>query len=377
MLTSITLKDYTTFINETTFDFRKTEYQTLEKTNVANNVLKGALFVGENGSGKTQVLKAITLLLDILLGNNSINISDLKSFYTKGNTFSLTFTFQVDNKEIKYYIEFSGKEITIEKLYLDSSLVIDRQKEKGIITIAEKREVAISSNLSLLKQEYYKTNLDNEPTLIKWFEYLSNSIYVNCLTGKTRVYNVSNLTEQVLESHIEKFGTKEINSFLDNLNYNSEVVYDKNFNNENNKIISENNMIGLRKKGTNVTIPINLESTGNKCLLNVITPLKYAVKTNCILIIDGFSSGLHNSLEEALLKYFFVNSKESQIFIVSHSTNLLDTYLLRPDQMFSFSFDVKKGTQITRFSDLLPKDYQNFEKLYLNGVFNGLPKYDK
>ncbi len=377
MLTSITLKDYTTFINETTFDFRKTEYQTLEKTNVANNVLKGALFVGENGSGKTQVLKAITLLLDILLGNNSINISDLKSFYTKGNTFSLTFTFQVDNKEIKYYIEFSGKEITIEKLYLDSSLVIDRQKEKGIITIAEKREVAISSNLSLLKQEYYKTNLDNEPTLIKWFEYLSNSIYVNCLTGKTRVYNVSNLTEQVLESHIEKFGTKEINSFLDNLNYNSEVVYDKNFNNENNKIISENNMIGLRKKGTNVTIPINLESTGNKCLLNVITPLKYAVKTNCILIIDEFSSGLHNSLEEALLKYFFVNSKESQIFIVSHSTNLLDTYLLRPDQMFSFSFDVKKGTQITRFSDLLPKDYQNFEKLYLNGVFNGLPKYDK
>lgn len=80
MLTSITLKDYTTFINETTFDFRKTEYQTLEKTNVANNVLKGALFVGENGSGKTQVLKAITLLLDILLGNNSINISDLNLF---------------------------------------------------------------------------------------------------------------------------------------------------------------------------------------------------------------------------------------------------------------------------------------------------------
>ena len=70
MLTGITLKDYTTFISETTFDFTATNYKILEDTNVgANRVLKGALFVGENASGKTQVLKSITLLLDLLLEN--------------------------------------------------------------------------------------------------------------------------------------------------------------------------------------------------------------------------------------------------------------------------------------------------------------------
>ena len=74
MLTSITLKDYTTFISETTFDFTATNYKILEETNVGKNrVLKGALFVGENASGKTQVLSSILLLLDLMLENAEQN----------------------------------------------------------------------------------------------------------------------------------------------------------------------------------------------------------------------------------------------------------------------------------------------------------------
>ena len=66
MLTSITLKDYTTFVSKTIFDFKATNYKILENTNVGSNrILKGALFVGENASGKTQVLKSIVLLLDL------------------------------------------------------------------------------------------------------------------------------------------------------------------------------------------------------------------------------------------------------------------------------------------------------------------------
>ena len=78
-------------------------YKILEDTNVGGNrVLKGALFVGENASGKTQVLNAIILLLDMLLENAEQNFIIRKSLYTKGTKYSLKFTFDVDGNEKTY-----------------------------------------------------------------------------------------------------------------------------------------------------------------------------------------------------------------------------------------------------------------------------------
>ncbi len=96
-----------------------------------------------------------------------------------------------------------------------------------------------------------------------------------------------------------------------------------------------------------------------------------------MLIIDEFSSGFHNELEECLIKYFFHYSKDSQIFFASHSTNILNNTLIRPDQIYAVSFDGKKGTVLKRFSEEMPREAQNTEKMYLNGVFDGLPRYNK
>ena len=62
MLAKIALENYTAFIF---FDFKVTNSKRLNDTNVNNErILKGLLFISENGSGKTQSLQAIVLLLD-------------------------------------------------------------------------------------------------------------------------------------------------------------------------------------------------------------------------------------------------------------------------------------------------------------------------
>ena len=124
-------------------------------------------------------------------------------------------------------------------------------------------------------------------------------------------------------------------------------------------------------------MPLPMESTGNQVFVNMILPINYATKNNCMIIVDEFSSGLHNDLEEALIKFFFNNSKDSQLFFTSHSTHLLDTWLMRPDQIYSFKFDSKEGTIVKRFSDENPRESQNIEKMYLSGVFDGMPQYNK
>lgn len=94
-----------------------------------------------------------------------------------------------------------------------------------------------------------------------------------------------------------------------------------------------------------------------------------------MLILDEFSSGFHNDLEKLLIKHFMQHAKGAQLMIVSHSTNLLASSLLRPDQLYAVNFN-QEGSNIVRFSDEQPRAGQNFEKMYLGGVFSGLPNYD-
>ena len=383
MLTGITLKDYTTFIKETTFDFKATNSKILNETNVGDNrVLKGALFVGENASGKTQVLQAIVLLFDLLLDNTEQNFIVKKSMYTKGTKFSLVYTFNVDGNDIKYSVEFEGNEINSEKLFVNNELKLERLKKNGKTYFGEEKDNDnINPSLSLLKLEYYNTRFNNDIVLNKWFDFLKNSIYINCLFGRRTIksYNPVKLPEQIIEKYAESNDATKLNKLIEKLGYNSEVVFNKQFSNTDKTIVinSTKETIGLKKKGTNFVMPLPLESAGNKSFMNMILPINYVTKNNSIIIVDEFSSGLHNELEEALIKYFFNNSGNSQIFFTSHSTNLLDTSILRPDQIYSFKFDAKEGTLIKRFSDENPRESQNIEKMYLNGVFDGMPKYNK
>lgn len=383
MLTGIILKDYTTFTKETSFDFKATNYKILDESNVGRNrVLKGALFVGENASGKTQVLNSIVLLLDLLLDNAEQNFIIRKSMYTKGTKFSLTYTFDISGNDIKYSVEFDSNTINSEKLYVNNELKLERLQKSGKTYFQEEKDnTDINPGLSLLKLEYYNTRFNNDQVLNEWFDFLKNSIYLNCLLGGRAIksYNPTKISEQIIEKYAENNAASKLNQFIDKLGYNSEIVFNKQtFNTDKTIVINpDTEVIGLKKKGTDFVMPLLLESTGNKAFMSSILPINYATKNNCMIIIDEFSSGLHNELEEALIKYFFNNSSNSQIFFTSHSTNLLDTSILRPDQIYSFEFDSKKGTSIKRFSDENPRESQNIEKMYLNGVFDGMPKYDK
>ena len=63
------------------------------------------------------------------------------------------------------------------------------------------------------------------------------------------------------------------------------------------------------------------------------------------------------------------------MFFVSHSTNLLSNSILRPDQIYSVEMAGDEGSYIYRFSEEQPRVAQNLEKMYLSGIFGGVPEY--
>lgn len=71
------------------------------------------------------------------------------------------------------------------------------------------------------------------------------------------------------------------------------------------------------------------------------------------------------------------NEEKSQLFITSHDTNLISNSVFRPDQINLVTFDGSNGSKIKRISKFKPREAQNLEKMYLGGMFEGLPSYEE
>ena len=378
MLKSIKLNNYTTFINSTTIDFSATNYKFLDENIGDNKILRGCLFVGENASGKSQILNSIKLLLDLLFGNKDFDFKIYKSFYTKKNNYKLEYDFVVSSKNIKYIVELNADGFALEELYLEGKTIIKRLGNTAKFLLGdEKPNYEISSKLSFLRRVYFDTHFYDDEILNKWFDFLKDSIYVNCVKRIITSYSIENLKPY---DYFEKENVTDFNNFLKMINYKQSVKFDNDdFIYGNIAFITTDNdkILSFKKDGTDIFIPERFESTGNITLAVLYPSLVRAIKNDCMLILDDFGSGFHNELEECFIKYFFHYAKNSQLFFTSHSTNLLNNTILRPDQIYSVYFDGKNGSIIERFSDEMPRESQNVEKMYLNGVFHGMPRYNK
>ncbi len=352
----------------------------MESENVGDNkLLKGCLFVGENASGKTKILFSITFLLDLLFDNKEVDFMTNKSFYTDKKTYKLEYTFIQENVEIVYLIEIGLNEIVSEKLIMDKKIILERLGNTAKFLLNEEKTFKdISNKLLFLRRIYFDTNFYENNVLINWFNYMRKSVYINCYYRNVITYSGENL---LVHEYLKDNTVDEINKFLEKINYNQKIEYGTETSNPNHKfsVKSNNNkkFISFNKEGTDIYVPEMVESTGNITLIELLLSFLHAINNDCMIIIDEFSSGFHNELEECIVKYFFHYSNNSQLFFTSHSTNLLNNSLLRPDQIYSVYFDSKNGTQIKRFSDEMPRESQNTEKMYLNGIFNGLPRYNK
>lgn len=382
MLSKIILKNFKSFKNETTIDFKKTNYTFLSDTNVADNeVLKGTMFVGANASGKSNALLAVKLLLDLLFMEREINSGILLCLFSESPEFSIDYYFEIEDKHIRYKINYNPiKSFLCEKLFVDDKLMLERMGLTAKSHINDDKEIFYDENeldkeILSLRTIFFNTRFAGNDILRKWFEFLQNSIYFNAFHKRVISYGKEDLR---LFNYLKENGAKKLNSFFDIHNFEQNIEYANESRGDKLVIKSEHDdekMLFFRRKGINAPIPFTEESLGNQTLVNMLPAFLRVLENNGILLMDEFSSGFHNELEERIVKYFMQTSVKSQFIFVSHSTNLLSTSILRPDQIYSVTFDGEFGSRIKRFSDEQPRVAQNLEKMYLSGVFEGLPNY--
>lgn len=382
MLTKITLDNFKSFKNRVTVDLMKTNYTILPQNVADNGVLKGCIFVGANASGKSTIILGVKLLLDFLFSERSINSGIFLCMFGDSSSYSLSYEFLIDKKTVKYSFEMDiSKKMISEKLYLNDSLMLERMGLSAKSYIAESKgvnydETDVDRDTLFLRTLYFNTKFASNPVLSAWMDYLKKSIYINMFAKSIISYGKAEVS---VAQYLDKSGCAYINNFFDEYNFEQNIEYEHSSRGGKVQLVigadDSEKSIFFKRKGIEVPIPFSEESLGNQNLLTILPAFLSVITNGGILLIDEFSSGFHNELESLMVRYFMEKANHAQMLFVSHSTNLLSNSILRPDQEYSVEFQNENGSSIKRFSSEQPRSAQNIEKMYVSGVFGGLPEY--
>lgn len=384
MLTEIRLNNFKSFKNTVTIDLTKTNYSILPQNVAEKGVLKGCIFVGANASGKSTIILAVKLLLDFLFSERNINSGIFLCMFGDSQEYSISYEFLINGETIKYSFEVDTvKALISEKLFVDGKLMLERMGLSAKSFIAKASgvnydETDVGRDTLFLRTLYFNTKFTSNPTLKAWMDYLKKSVYIN-MFDKT-IVSYGN-TEVSLTRYLDKSGCRSINSFFDEYNFEQTIEYEHSSKGGRYQVVigdDENEKaVFFKRKGIEVPIPFAEESLGNQNLLRILPSILSVAQNGGMLLIDEFSSGFHNELESLLVRYFMEKANEAQMLFVSHSTNLLSNSILRPDQEYSVEFRRGEGSFVKRFSSEQPRSAQNIEKMYVSGVFGGLPGYEE
>ena len=382
MLTKITLDNFKSFKNKTVVDLTKTNYTILPQNVADNGVLKGCIFVGANASGKSTIILAVKLLLDLLFSERNINSGMFLCMFGDTNKYSLSYEFLIENKTISYSFEVDvSKKMISESLYIDNELLLQRMGLSAKSYIADSNginydEEDVGKDSLFLRTLYFNTKFASNSTLGSWMDYLKKSFYVNMFKSEIVSYGKRDMT---IATYLDNGGCEVINNFFDEYNFEQKVEFVHSTSGGKISFVAgegeDIKAVFFKRKGIEVPIPFFEESLGNQNLLRILPVFLSAINNGGMLLIDEFSSGFHNELESLLVRYFMEKVNHAQMLFVSHSTNLLSNSILRPDQEYSVEFQDQNGSTVRRFSSEQPRSAQNIEKMYVSGVFGGLPEY--
>ena len=376
MLKKMYLTNFMSFKERTEFDFTASKYSILGGKNVSdNNVLKGALLIGPNASGKSNVLKGLSFIIKMIKGEGA-SFSNYRCFFSKNPITILEYEFLFNNKEVKYVIEYNTRTNSIsENLKIDNITVLQRNGNVGELRIGENvtTDDQLDSQTLFLRTASFNTGrFPQEPTLRQLMDFLQNSYIIDG-------YNMGATFGNAITKYAEEHGVDKINKYLDEFNYDFVVEYGSESEGAGLKIVvgSEKKAVFLKRRSYPIPNIIINESQGNQVFADLLPNLIRVIENSGMLIIDEFGNSLHNKLSEKVIRFFMENAKTSQIFITSHHTNLISNSVFRPDQIDLITFKDMQGSQVKRVSEFKPREAQNLEKMYLAWMCEGLPMYEK
>ena len=376
MLAKMYLTNFLSFKERTEIDLTASKYSILGKTNVyKSEILKGALFIGPNASGKSNALKGLSFIIKMIKGEG-VSFNRYRCLFSDNPIITIEYEFIFESKKVEYAIEHNIQTNSIsENLKIDEITVLKRTGNTGELRIGQSVTIddQLDSETLFLRTASFNTGrFPQEPTLRKLMDFLQNSYIVD-------EYNWDARVGSTITRYAEEFGVEKINKYLTAFKYDFSMEYGSESEGAGLKLTlgADNKMVFLKRKSFPFPNVLINESQGNQVFADLLPHLIRVIENAGMLIVDEFGNSFHNKLAEKIISFFMENAKNSQIFITSHHTNLVSNSVFRPDQINLITFLNTAGSNAKRLSQFKPREAQNLEKMYLGGMFEGLPIYEE
>jgi len=433
MLVRFVVENFLSFKDETEFHMLATEDDQhpnhVSKTKNGIHLLKTTAIYGANGSGKSNLIKAISFLKNLMLKgtNNENEIIDFKPFKLDETYLKKPTKFEVElliqEQIYAYGIVIFENRITEEWLYL-----IHNQKNEELIfertTNAENiSEIKVSPKLTQtdkekIRYEIYAEELrPNQPFIsegiekklpfvtkirdvLHFYRYITptnfNLEYFLFLINQSQTSNqILNLLVTKINTGVSKLHFQDadfdIKDFLEEQNLSNTIKHltdetPVTFVMKNNKeygIYNADNQVRMSRlysthhENSMTEFEFREESDGTKMAIALLGVILTVLFDKVILFIDEIDRSLHPQLTQKLLEIYASNLNpeiQGQLIFTTHESNLLDLNLLRRDEVWFTEKDKHGATHLYSLSDFKPDHYgTEVEKGYLEGRFGAIP----
>jgi AAA15 family ATPase/GTPase len=416
MIVEFTTGNFLSFKEKRTLNFRASGISELPNNIFKSNgykLVRSGVIYGANSSGKSNLIKALDRMRDIVLDSVKLNDNEKLDY----NPFLLSTTdsdptffeieFLIENIKYRYGFEYNMDEILSEWLFAKEGrkqeipYFLRTEEGIGVSKVFEEgidKEKATNNNrlfISLVAQ----LGGDISKSIIAWFRRY------NVLSGIDH-NDYTGFTLKMLHKKIEgceeslglfqrlKLGFKNIQITESEFDTNtvpqglSDKVRKKILNDLEGKTVLSVNTIHDKYDdlgniiGTASFDKESQESEGTKKVIDLSGPIFDTLLLGKILIIDEFDAKLHPLITTQLIKLFNspkTNPKNAQLFFATHDTNLLSSNLFRRDQIWFAEKDKKEQTDIYTLSEIrLPdgskvRNDSNLEKNYIRGRYGAIP----
>lgn len=393
------------------------------------NVLKGAALYGANGAGKSNLVKAIDYLKQMVINGGvekSINSQKFKLDKRKADApteFEIEFYYK--RKIYAYGVSVNRNIIEKEWLYISG---IDKEDK----LIFERKTLKSGKSKIKLGKPYIKTKKDK--LLVELMEdnlLLSDELLVG-KTDNLKIVDIENLREWMKERLIIIYPhNKNMDALLRIATVSSsfisqandlistfdvgitkllvrEMSFDSYFGQEESEFVSElidgieqhgyaifydvdgNSILAFKNNDTYIVrklttthvnnsdkiIEFDLleESDGTRRLMDFIPLLWIIFRDDVTCIIDEIDQSLHPELLQTLVKKIMDEpNTKGQLIFTTHESNLLDLNIFRQDEIWFAEKDKGGATNLYSLSEFKPRYDLDIRKGYLKGRFGAIP----
>jgi len=395
--------------------------------------LKLASFYGANGAGKSNLIRSLDFLQDIVVEGDlpsPMKLKRMKHFHSSEEPMVLGVEFINNDIPYIYAVEIGNLSVLKEELYTsglgkrEDTLVFERSTTKEgkiVLRLSEKFQNSeegrvlkgilennlIKQNKTCLKilSEIENPLLQDTTNAYQWFEQKLKIITPKVRSGGLAQrldtdaefhryaeqivcsFSVGIKKLQTVTKSIEEFfgddNKADMETLLNRLSKSPGMVLSLiNSEGEELTVVEEGGKVVVKqlktehttKEGDSVMFDLSEESDGSRRLMDYLPALKDLITEDVTYFIDEIERSIHPLLiKEIIGKFSADDSTKGQLIFTTHESNLLDQEILRQNEIWFVEKDLTESSDIYSLCDFKEHNTKDIRKGYLSGRYGSIP----